>query len=151
MYCSFGVKQAESFAPVQVKERLIQEDDVIIDAVLEKTSRLYDVTAAVVQFYNVTQHDSTRDLLLTDVCALIRGSLTDALSAVGPRACAIEDLIQVRALSGELNPGLRPGLGGGEVNDRLLCKSVRHGKRPTDAKFLFPRIWKRFNTVDQFV
>ncbi len=78
-----------------MKPRLVEQDDILIDQLLEHSESLRDVTSRVVDFYNNTDHTTTRDLLLGNVCKLMENSLEEAMNIMAPRGCALEQVIQV--------------------------------------------------------
>ena len=68
---------------------LIEEDDVIIDNVMEKTNTLKDLTSGIVHFFGRTKYNTTRETLLGDICQLLSDTIQVAIVTMTTRACRV--------------------------------------------------------------
>ena len=70
-------------------ESLIEEDDVIIDDVIEKTNKLGDLTENITNFFGRREYNTTRETLLGDICQLLSDTIEVTVITMIPRACRV--------------------------------------------------------------
>ena len=69
-------------------------DDELIDALLDKTEKLEDLTDGMVGFFNNT--DGNQDfekVFLSDICSSIDNTVSEVMDVMHNKACRIEDYI----------------------------------------------------------
>ena len=70
-------------------ESLIEEDDVIIDDVIEKTNKLGDLTENITNFFGRREYNTTRETLLGDICQLLSDTIEVTVITMTTRACRV--------------------------------------------------------------
>ena len=73
----------------QAKQNLITKDDILIDKLLEKNNKLSEVTKSIIDFYGVPEYNTTRELLLGDMCHFLSGTIQETIVAMGTKVCRV--------------------------------------------------------------
>ena len=73
----------------QVIESLIEEDDVIMDEVIEKTNKLSDLTDGITNYFGRPEYDTPRETMLGDMCHFLSDTVEETLVTMGTKACNV--------------------------------------------------------------
>ena len=68
---------------------LIEQDDVIIDDVIEKTNKLGELTDNITNFFGRPEYNTTRETLLGDICQLLSDTIEVTVVTTTTRACRV--------------------------------------------------------------
>ena len=70
-------------------ESLIEEDDVIIDDVIEKTNKLGDLTNGITTFFGRPEYNTSRETMLGDMCHFLSDTAEEILFTITTKACSV--------------------------------------------------------------
>ena len=73
----------------QVIESLIEEDDVIMDDVIEKTNKLSDLTDRITNYFGRPEYDTPRETMLGDMCHFLADTVEETIVTIGTKACNV--------------------------------------------------------------
>ena len=70
-------------------ESLIEEDDVIMDDVIEKTNKLSDLTDGITNYFGRPEYNTSRETMLGDMCHFLDDTIQEAVVTMTTKACHV--------------------------------------------------------------
>ena len=74
-------------------ESLIEEDDMIIDDIIEKTNKLDDLTDGITNFFGRPEYKTSRETMLGDMCHFLSDTMEEAITTMTTKACHVCPMI----------------------------------------------------------
>ena len=83
-------------------ESLIEEDDVIMDDVIEKTNKLGDLTNGITNFFIRPEYNTSRETMLGDMCHFLSDTVEETMVTMTTKVCRVRAPFSFSIKSGEL-------------------------------------------------
>ena len=73
-------------------ESIIEEDDIIIDGIIQKTNKLGDLTDFITGFFGRPEYNTARETMLGDMCHFLSDAMEETINTMTMKACHVSIL-----------------------------------------------------------